>query len=340
MKLLKRKSVKIILSILISLLFLYLAIRQIDFQAAWDHIQDANLALLALGLVIWLFGYVVRMWRWQIFLAPFSKVRSLDAFRAVMAGFAVNNTFPFRAGELFRAYVLNKMDKKVPVSAGFATIIGDRIFDGLSVVILTIVGATALNTPLWAKRAMIASSILFVVVFLIFFILVGSTKKRERFFVFVRRIFHFKIFTKIFDLTESFIDGLTAMSSISTVIKIFITSLIIWLIEASFYYLSALSFGIEISFIQSCFLMGILNLGVMIPAAPGGIGTFEFITVESLKLIGVSSSLAFGYGVVSHVLQNGSVIIIGFLSLLHLGITVSDIEKIEDKKVNDVRMTT
>jgi uncharacterized protein (TIRG00374 family) len=290
------------------------------------YVTGANIPLLALALGIWLVGYAVRTLRWGVFLEPLGKPSFKTAGSALMIGFAANNVLPLRAGEFIRALVLNKSAKKIPLSSGFASVVGERVFDGLAVVAITMVGATSLVLPDWARQAIYASTALFVGVFVLIWWMIRVENQRKRLFLAAQKRIQSKFLHRLFNLVDTLLAGVGVVSSPKKVVWVFGLSLLVWSIEAYFYYLSALSFSIEISFLNACFLMGILNLAIMIPAAPGGIGTFEFVTVESLKVLLVPQSLALGYGVVSHVLQNGSVILIGGVLGLKAGISYKDIE--------------
>lgn len=318
---------KVLVSAAISLIFLWLAVRGVDWVAVGENMQRFDKGLLFVGAVIWLMAYLLRGLRWQILLKPLTNVSWWDSFRVLMVGFALNNTLPLRAGEFGRAYLLNKVNSKVSASAAFATVAGERVFDGLAVVTYTIIGGLALSLPTWALKAIWLSLVLFVGAFVVFLVGIQNVENTHRLIKWFTKWLPGKWRSKIQQLTEHFISGLSSLTSFKSVVMVLLFSFLIWGAEVVFYYLSAVSFGIGISFVQAAFLMGILNLGIMVPSAPGGIGTFEFITVISLALLGVSESLAFGYGVVSHVVQNGLVIIIGYFFLAQSGMRLGSVVK-------------
>ena len=75
-------------------------------------------------------------------------VSTSDMFPIVTIGYMGNNIFPARAGEILRALIL-KRRRDVPVSASLATIIVERVYDG--VVMLAFV---FLNLPELARLTM------------------------------------------------------------------------------------------------------------------------------------------------------------------------------------------
>jgi len=184
-----------------------------------------------------------------------------------------------------------------------------------------------LDLPDWALRLVSASVVLFGVVFVVFLVMVRyPTRVRgltELLFGWLPGRYRYWVET----VQQQFVEGLGAMGSWRSLGVILLLSFLAWGVEVVFYYFSAMSFGISISLLDAAFLMGILNLGIMIPAAPGGLGTFEFITVRSLALYGVGGSLAFSYGLVSHLIQNGSIVLIGLIFLWQMGISLSSLQE-------------
>jgi glycosyltransferase 2 family protein len=326
---------RILISVLISSFFLWLAAKDVNFVVVLESLGRFNYLMFFFALSLWIGGYMIRGLRWQILLKDMNHVSWRSSFKVLISGFAMNNVLPMRMGEFGRAYLMNRVDPKVPAGAAFATIAIERVFDGFCVVGYTFLGTLGLDIPDWVRNAEILAILIFVVAFAVFIYLVNyPTQIRALHNV----IIHFlpqKWANWLIGVIENFITGLAILRSLKGTVAVFIYTLLAWTIEVFFYYLSAKSFGIDINLIHAAFLMGILNLGVMIPAGPGGVGAFEFIAVKALALFGVGSSLAFSYGVVSHFLQNGSVILLGayFLGRIGIGEYIQIISS-KRKKVN------
>ena len=133
------RSTKFILGVLISVIGLYYAFRQINFWELWISIKNVDFVLIILAIVILLLSNVIRAWRWQILVKPIKDVSFEPAFSSIMIGYFGNSVLPFRMGEFLRAYVV--ADKtSLTASTAFGTIVIERILDfiGLSAVILLI----------------------------------------------------------------------------------------------------------------------------------------------------------------------------------------------------------
>ncbi|MCA9392454.1 flippase-like domain-containing protein [candidate division WWE3 bacterium] len=321
----RNKQLRVLLVFAVSAFFLWLSMRGVDFAKVLDNIKDVNLLILFIGLMIWLSGYIFRAIRWRMILSHIADIPVIESLRVLVIGFAMNNILPLRAGEIIRAYVLHKRERSISKSSGFASVAGERIFDGIAVVFYTIVGAMSLDLPAWAQKAISISAVLFTIMLIVTVIAVIKTEVFMR----VVRLFTGKLpgdfGTTLEGVVEKLLLGLHAFKSFKKTLIAFGLSFCAWFAEVFFYYMSARAFGIDISFLNSMFLMGILNLGIMIPAAPGGIGTFEFISVQSLGLIGIAPAVAFGYAIVSHFLQNASVILFGIIFMLQYGLSVKGV---------------
>ena len=98
-------------------------------------------------------------------------------------------------------------------------------------------------------------------------------------------------------------------------------SLVIWLVEGGMFLLMLGAFGWPLSLFAAYLAMSITNLGVLVPSSPGHIGTFHAFCAKVLLLTGVvtTSSLAFGYAAVLHLLQLIPVTILGLIALYSYG---------------------
>ncbi len=118
------------LGMLISILFIWLALRGLRLEKFWDTVQQANYIWLLPGVAVYFVAVWVRAWRWHYLLGPIKKIPTKTMFPITTIGYMGNNIYPARAGEVLRAVIL-KRKEQVPVSASLATIIVERIFDGV-----------------------------------------------------------------------------------------------------------------------------------------------------------------------------------------------------------------
>ena len=318
-----------------SIFFLWLAARNVDFRLLPQNVARFHIGGTILALVVWWSGYVIRGWRWQILLKPLDRVRWRDSAMIIVVGFAVNTLLPLRAGEFARAYLIHRVAPKVSKSAGFATVAAERVLDGLAVVTATILGSYAITTPAWSRDVITIAAFIFGASFIIGMTAVRYPTYAQRIIAKLLSPAPEKAAEWVMTFFDKCVQGLGSFRSVVDLMKLLALTMWIWFFEIFFVYMTLLSFSVPITFLQAAFIMGIINLSVMIPAAPGGVGTVEYATVLGLGLIGISESVAFGYGLVTHVLTSGSVLFAGLVLIHRFGISVGGVLRNAERSADD-----
>src|SRR5512147_18292 len=118
------------LGLAVSAIFLWLALRNLKLEEVFGYLQTANYGWLLPGIAVYFLAVGGRTWRWHYLLKPLKEVSLRRLFPVVTIGYMGNNVYPARAGELLRAYVL-KRNEQVSASASLATIVVEKMFDGL-----------------------------------------------------------------------------------------------------------------------------------------------------------------------------------------------------------------
>src|SRR5215208_3240205 len=118
------------IGVLISIVFIWLALRGMRLEEFWGAVKQANYIWLVPGVAVYFVGVWVRAWRWHYLLNPIKEIPTRTMFPITTIGYMGNNIYPARAGEVLRAVIL-KRKEGVAVSASLATIIVERIFDGV-----------------------------------------------------------------------------------------------------------------------------------------------------------------------------------------------------------------
>jgi glycosyltransferase 2 family protein len=319
------------LGVLISILFVWLALRGLHLNEFWEAVKRANYIWLIPGIAVYFIGVWVRAWRWHYLLGPIKQIPTKEIFPVVTIGYMGNNVYPARAGEVLRAVVL-KRKQGVSVSASLATIIVERIFDG--VVMLAFV---FLNLPELAKLtsssgfvgniqqvAVIGTGVFLsaLVVFLLAAMFPHVAMKVGLWFIF--RLIPNRLQERVIKLSTKFLDGLASLRSPFNSLMVFLTSVIIWLLETGKYWFVMHAFDFSVSFFTLMLMNGIVNLATTIPSAPGYIGTFDAPGIAVLTAYGVEHSVAAGYTLVLHVALWLPITLLGAYYLAKEGIRWSD----------------
>jgi uncharacterized protein (TIRG00374 family) len=140
------------------------------------------------------------------------------------------------------------------------------------------------------------------------------------------RVVHLSTLEEKFDgLLTSFADGLSAVSSAGQMLTLLLMTAAIWITEAGTIWGLARALGLAVSLKSAVVASGILGLGLMIPAAPGGLGTYELFGTEAFKLAGIAASSALALTVVIHAWVFVANIAVGICLLALKGISLSQL---------------
>ena len=103
-------------------------------------------------------------------LIPIKPVKVSQLFNITVIGFMANNILPVRIGELVRAYILGKREQ-LSKSLALATIIIERLLDGLTILSFLIPIVLFFSFPQWLRKAGLVFLILYVVIIAVLFLL-------------------------------------------------------------------------------------------------------------------------------------------------------------------------
>ncbi len=295
------------LGVLISVLFIWLSVRGLKLNEFWGAVKQANYFWLLPGIGVYFIGVWVRAWRWHYLLKPMKEIPTKTMFPITTIGYMGNNIYPARAGEVLRAVIL-KRKEGVSISASLATIIVERIFDGVVMLSFVFVNLSELTKLTGSSGfvgniqqvALIGTGVFLgaLAVFLVAAMFPQMTMKIGVWFI---RFLPERFRERIESLMTKFLDGLASLRSPLNVLMVFFTSVIIWLLETGKYWFVMHAFNFSVSFFALMLMNGIVNLATTIPSAPGYIGTFDAPGIAVLTAYGVNQATAAGYTLTLHV---------------------------------------
>ncbi|MBN1850964.1 MAG: flippase-like domain-containing protein [Deltaproteobacteria bacterium] len=317
-----------------SILFLYLALRQVDLANIWAKISSAHFLFLCIATLSLLLQYLIRGWRWHIFLEPVQKTAFSSRFVSILIGFAANCVLPARLGEIIRANYLGNRER-ISGSAIFGTVVVERLFDGLTLLLVLLI---ALWTVPFSEEALSISgisfrsvgfSVFFAYVLVILF-LVGFKYKADMFLSVLDKILFFfssRLRIKLLNMIRNFGLGLVPAKNIRGWILAIFYSCLLWSVSLLQIQLVALSIGIEVPFTASFLILALASFGVMIPSAPGFIGTFHFWVQMGFVLYGISKEAALSAAILYHAIFFFPTLLLGLISFIFLQTPIRELSK-------------
>ncbi len=328
------------LGVAISAVFIWLALRGLHLADFWRILKSADYFWLLPGILVYFVGVWVRAWRWHYLLGPVKKISTKTMFPITTIGYMGNNVYPARAGEVLRAVVLKRREN-VSVSASLATIIVERIFDGVVMLAFVFVNLPELarltsasgfvgniqQVALWGTAAFLGA----LGIFLLAAMFPQVTARIGQWSI--DRLLPERLRGRVSGIMHKFLDGLASLRSPVNVLMVFFTSVLIWLLETGKYWFVMHAFNFDLTFFALMLMNGIVNLATTIPSAPGYIGTFDAPGIAVLTAYGVDQATAAGYTLVLHVALWLPITLLGAYYLAREGIKWSDTLRTETRQI-------
>ena len=302
----------ILVGVPLSLVFLWLAVRNADLtevRAVLAH-SDVAPALLAVAAMAGVYAGQAIRWR-RIARTP--SVSTVRFGEMVVSGVAVNNVLPGRVGDLLRARWL-QVDAGIPAGRALATVFVDRAFDVLALVVFLAISLPFVASAEWLYRIAIGGLALLVALGLVLFAARLYTRRRGR----DRRTDR----SLLRRIARDTVEGLADPVGVGRAVRLAGISLATWSMWALGAWLVGRAVGIELSMVEAVFVTGVLNLGVAIPSSPGFIGTYQWLGVSALALFDVPTEEGLAFSILMQAVWYVPTLVVGGALLIRRGVRV------------------
>ncbi len=313
------------LGVILSLVFLSLALRDLHVGEVWEAMRRANYIWVVPGLTVYFISVYVRSWRWAYLLRAAKPLRAVRLFPITVIGYMGNDIFPFRLGEVLRAYVLWRREG-VNFGTTLTTAVAERLFDGLAMVLFVVLGLlfiplSALLRPL----AMIAGGV-FLLALVVFLVLAGQPALlRALAQRIINAIIPARLRAPLLGLVEGVITGLAVFRNGTEVLTTFGLTLLVWALEVGKYWLVSQAFDLHLTVPAILLMGGTVNLLTALPSLPGYVGTFE-MGIKVLQALGAAADAAGSYILVLHALLWFPIVALGLVFFLREGLSWAEVQ--------------
>jgi uncharacterized protein (TIRG00374 family) len=308
-------------------------LRDVHVSEVWDVLRRSNLALFVLSAVTATAIFPVRAWRWRYILEPVAPRLPFGMlWRAIAIGMMLNNTIPARAGEIARAYVLARESGRVRFPAALASLVIDRVFDAIILVVLLVL---AMLAPAFPGATTVAGQPIERGVIVVAVFALGMLAALAIFAFFPDRALALydavvgrissKLAARVRPLVESFAHGLGSLRSPRLFFLVFFWTVVHWLLNAFAFWLGFKAVGIDAPYSAALFLQSVIAIVVAAPSSPGFFGLFEFAGTEGLAIYGVPSTEAVSWALGFHILSFIPITVIGAWYFTRMGMHLRDI---------------
>jgi uncharacterized protein (TIRG00374 family) len=302
------------LGIAISVLSLYLVLRQVDLAAVGRVLGSAAPGWVAGVTACIAIDVLCRTVRWQGLLAPIQRVRFLPVLGYLLVGYLANNVLPARLGELVRSHYLGDRENMSRATT-LGTIVVERVVD--TAVLVAIASAAIL---LLHVRGVVASAVL-VGLGITGLLIVGlaAALVAHRLPYADRAVAAVERWPTVISLAGRLRGGLAVAGRPRTVAVAVGWSVAAWSATVVGFAAAGHAVGVELTWGQAALLAAGVSLATAIPAGPGYLGTFELAAVQIAAVFGVGADPAVALAVLVHAVILVLTSVGGAVALLLLG---------------------
>lgn len=317
-----------LIGLAVSLAALYFFFRATSLQDMAHAFSRMDLVWLLPNLALVALAFFLRTPRWQVLMRPVARLGLGRLFQALMVGFLANNILPAHLGEVVRAFAVGR-NTTTGTSAVLATIVLERIFDGLTVLLMLLLVLLFLDLPQGAVAGSYLSLeslrwggwvglALFLGLLAVLQLFRWQREAGLRVLGKVLRFLPETLQQRCLGAADSFCQGL-ALSRPRDLALTGLYSLVVWGTYGLWAWSLLPAFGISTGFWSALLVEVVIALALIIPAAPGFVGTFQLAASSSLVLLGVDAGLAASYAMMLWLVHFVFTTIVGLWCLWRLG---------------------
>lgn len=271
-----KKIASIVLGVVASIVFLIGSFYKVNFPDFISSFKKVNSYSVLFYVLLFGLSCVSRALIWRITTITTMKIGISTLFGGVVVGYMVNGILPFRAGELFRAQYLSSMTG-FRRTAALSTVFIERFLDVLSLGLLLMLCLFFGIHGLSVKTALIVLSIWATITILVGLVIMNLESLLD-----MRDKLTF-IPKRLMDLAAGFLSPLSQLRRMKTVVLLLVLSILVW--TCNYLSLLALIYSSVPAkpYEAALLLFFFVNLGLLIPSAPGGLGITQLAFVVALS---------------------------------------------------------
>jgi uncharacterized protein (TIRG00374 family) len=318
---------RIAISVGLSALFLWLAVRGVHWGEAADALRGANYLWVLAMLPVTVWTLVIRAQRWRVFLQGVGVPPLRPLVSATNIGFMANMILPLRVGEVIRPVLLSRR-AQLPLSGVLASVLLERIFDmftilflfGLSVSVVTV--SEQVREWGWMLTGLAVAVAAIIVLIRLQEQLALRIARR------LADLLPRNVGDHAYGFAQGFVRALEMLDSPMAYVRAFGWSLYLWMAISLIYVFGFWAFHMDVPEIRGALVLTTLvAIAVSVPSAPGFIGSFQLGCVLALRIFGIADSPALAFSLIVHLTQFVGVIGAGLYSLWVENISLRDVDQ-------------
>jgi uncharacterized protein (TIRG00374 family) len=325
-------------------LFVYWFAHKLNWSEVWVEVRKANWGQLGLALALLVGTYFVRVLRWRELLEPMARPSLRALFRATMIGFTAL-FFVGRAAEMIVRPAALSVKERVHPSASYATVMIERVFDMVMVVVFFAVNliffeyiardADATRLFGWIK---VTGVLLLVAAAAGIYGLSAFRRGRNGALTYLERNLRWlpkSAHSGAISLLRHISEGLAVLHEARGLTVTVSYTVLLWLMVSVAHLLVVRAFGIpyaDVPFTGAVFVMGLSMLGSVVPTPGGATGPFHTATAAALAFLGVEHNKAASVAIILHLVIFTPATVFGMYYLVKEGLSLDRLRRIGEEK--------
>ncbi len=303
---------------LLSLICLAWVLNGANLSQIWHDVRRMHWQWVLVAVFTDICVYLLHGLRWKLLLRPIRNVSFAHCVEAIYVGLLANETLPLRAGELIRCFLLSK-SSGIPLSVMFASALIERIFDGIWLLVCFAVCLKVIPFPLPAVLVNGGYILTFTIALLALLLIYAMYAKQQSLNLFFGMAWPRWLVTLIEDLH---LVGHSRYLYFSFLVS---GCYMLWQMVPIYAFIRASN--LPVPWTASFTILVFLRLSSIIPQAPGNLGSFQWVTFETLRRFGIVSALAKRFSILLWAVVTLPLVGIGLIALAIEGINLSNLHK-------------
>ena len=332
-----KKTVQIIIGLILGVLLLWWVFRDTDWAEVWGALRKVHWGWLAVAELFVLISFVIRILRWRYIVRTAKPVSFRSMFSATQIGFMANFILPGRAGEVIRALVLSRLEK-IPFSKCFAFVALDRLTDLFGMLTAMLVAVLAFHPtqavtvgpeahfPEWAspllqphaiRTAALSATVFMLAVVAAFAVLYLNQRLVLRWTERLLGLASQRLAARVTAMLGHFAEGMHVFRSAADMAKSLGFSLMTWGCFVVTFWTLFRAFGLTMTWYTPFFTLSLVAVVISLPGAPGFVGQYHAAIWAAMLICSpeINSNVVRAVAIMGHLINLVPVMVVGVYCL-------------------------
>jgi uncharacterized protein (TIRG00374 family) len=312
---------QLIVGVLVSVVCLWVAFRNVAFGALVESLRGANYWWLAAYPVLGVALNLIRAEIWRVLLDR--RARCAETFWAYSVGFLVNNVLPFRLGEAARVAVL-AFRRSIPVAEVVAAVALERVLDLVAIVAILTAVLPFVTHAVDIRRAAVWTGATSAAMIVALVLVIVARRRLDPVVAAIAARLPPRYAASLPRRWRELSDGLAVIGKPRLAFAVGGGAALVWMLTIVLQWCVLRAFQPAARLIDAATFVAVVSVGAAVPAAPGSIGTYQWVGQQALSSpfsVRYSPTMALAIAIVSHAASYVFSSALGALGLWYFGVS-------------------